>query len=1790
MRPRSLALVTALVGALVALGSGCAGSAVGAADELGTTVPDCITEVEPDDVADAAPLAELPGCLTGRLPDGDSQDLWLWTIDDDDSHRLWTFTLQGVVGALTAVQLVPITSPPDAHPITYFGVTWHLDVRPDATGPATATGVLLPAGRFVLAIARTASAEGQPPADDTWRLEVASGPLPPPAGRRLTGAFETSGELASVPDPIRWRATTEDADRSWVLELRTPPGTGSVLRVATEDGTELTSMTTDTEGISRLSDLRIDGTVQVAPIGAGGAYVLRAFPSDAPDVDPEPNGTPATATRLEPSVAVAGRLADGDRLDLYDLTVDEALAAMLLDVRLVQPSGPRLALCVHESTPQLSAPMRCAQPGERGTVLTGLLLAPGRYLVGVSGDPSPLDRYRLRVDATTPPRPDYEAEPDDTPRTARSFHAGTAMHGWLDPGDVDVFRVRVGEPRGLWQVDVRGTELAVLELIGSDGTLRASGEVRDGGTSAILTDLYLVPGEHWLRVTGSGGYAMGLTWLGPRDEEREVEPNDAEDRAELLSVGGTRTGRLATRTDIDVYRLSLAATERLRFEVVPPPDGRLSFPLVRDAAVVAHVDAAGVGEPIVYDAWLPGGDYQLFLHPEVVSEGRYRLSITRLDPLEAVADREPNDIVGWAAPFPATGVASGSAVHAAADPDWYVLGPVGPGGRLEVRMAGPVIDVLLLDGTLPLPLARGPDGATLVAEGLVPGARPYLLVVTDREYTVSVGDPAPEPVAPVPGSLPVDIALELGASEVAGYWTTGQVVEGGLRVRGEDTPLELTVVTATSDARWSVEPIGDLRLEAGGELTVPVSIRIPEDAWAGVPVAITVGVHDGLGRRRSVMAQVTPTRDSPPVEPVPAWPIPEPLVGGLDAASAALGGVPVPSIDAVAEGLLHDGLAYGGGGMHIGIGPPPVSLAVDLAGDEPVQVAGTILTPLAGTSTYQGIPREIALELSLDGVTWQPALSGELEPLGMEQGFALASPVPARFARLRIDATWGGPAGELVLGEWKVVVQPGVEFGRGARDIADPALGGHVVWIRPQSGDPTFGTGLLSGDPVRQALTVDAGDRASWVVGFLHDRAARIERLEWVDPVGSDERTRLHRVRVAISTRGPLGPWQDLGTWSLRRGGDGSVTPLVLEGAPWARFLRFTATGGDAGIIEMPATLRVIELATGPDYRSALAEWDGHTPEGPMEWLAPPPPEASDDPDVPDDPAAALPIALDAPVDGRVHIGQDVDWYRVTVPAGRRGLWLTLAGSPTLRARLRLVDASGAPVPLRSAPGEVPGSTVYRAPVQPGADYLVVVEQAPVTAAVSFDTSGSLGPYLTWVPQALRAYALDLAAGQEWVGVRPFGESWLLEDWTDDGPTLADAAALYTPGWIIDPETDASALEDSALDALDRLAGRDGNRALLLAADAETTSFDRDQRMWEALERVGPSVFTLLEAGTGTPLQDRQRMQDLALAGAGPYHYVRVHSDVDRAFDRLATWLRRPAGYALEASASRETVAPPEPGSIEVVAGRREDGTPAAVPVARDVAIGIILDTSGSMRTRIGRRSRIEVAKGVLGRLVTDVLPPGVPVAVRVLGDRSSPCATRLAVPLGPLDPVTVTRRVTAIRVDQEADTPIGRALRAVAADLAGPARSRMVILITDSEETWPHRDLCGLDPEVALRELRASGIDARVNVVGLAVEDRDARRQLQRWARVGGGAYFDARDPEQLEAAIFAAAGAPYRVEDASGAVVATGTVGGPPVRVAPGTYRVVVQADPEIRFDQVVVGEGASVRLSVRDDPRDA
>ena len=234
-------------------------------------------------------------------------------------------------------------------------------------------------------------------------------------------------------------------------------------------------------------------------------------------------------------------------------------------------------------------------------------------------------------------------------------------------------------------------------------------------------------------------------------------------------------------------------------------------------------------------------------------------------------------------------------------------------------------------------------------------------------------------------------------------------------------------------------------------------------------------------------------------------------------------------------------------------------------------------------------------------------------------------------------------------------------------------------------------------------------------------------------------------------------------------------------------------------------------------------------------------------------------------------------------------------------------------------------------------------------------------------------------------------------------------------------------------------------------------------------------------------------------------------------------------------------------------------------------AVEVILDASGSMLKKLGGTRRIELARRALIQLVEETLPAGLPFALRVFGHREADsCRTDLEMPLAPLHPAGTVAKIRSIQAKNLAKTPIADSLSQVASDLAGASGPRLVILVTDGEET------CGGDPEQAIRDLAAAGIDARVSIVGFAIDELMLKESFEAWAHLGGGRYFDATDGELLTSAMQQAIQPTFEVV-AGSEVVATGTVGGEAVELPVGSYQIRLSGAGDLGSVDVVAGEEA-------------
>jgi len=195
--------------------------------------------------------------------------------------------------------------------------------------------------------------------------------------------------------------------------------------------------------------------------------------------------------------------------------------------------------------------------------------------------------------------------------------------------------------------------------------------------------------------------------------------------------------------------------------------------------------------------------------------------------------------------------------------------------------------------------------------------------------------------------------------------------------------------------------------------------------------------------------------------------------------------------------------------------------------------------------------------------------------------------------------------------------------------------------------------------------------------------------------------------------------------------------------------------------------------------------------------------------------------------------------------------------------------------------------------------------------------------------------------------------------------------------------------------------------------------------------------------------------------------------------------------------------------------------TPVVAQSLRSVAL--VLDASGSMNAKLpDGQTRIEAAKAAVADLVAK-MDGSTRLSFRAYGHQSVPqkrdCKdTALLVGF---DSVTANKAeviAKAKQIEARGYTPITHSLTLAAQDLGKEEGERIVVLVSDGQET------CAADPCIAAKALAAADAKLAIHTIGFGV-GAAARTQLQCIANVARGSYFDANSAGDLSAMLARAA-----------------------------------------------------------------
>ena len=170
----------------------------------------------------------------------------------------------------------------------------------------------------------------------------------------------------------------------------------------------------------------------------------------------------------------------------------------------------------------------------------------------------------------------------------------------------------------------------------------------------------------------------------------------------------------------------------------------------------------------------------------------------------------------------------------------------------------------------------------------------------------------------------------------------------------------------------------------------------------------------------------------------------------------------------------------------------------------------------------------------------------------------------------------------------------------------------------------------------------------------------------------------------------------------------------------------------------------------------------------------------------------------------------------------------------------------------------------------------------------------------------------------------------------------------------------------------------------------------------------------------------------------------------------------------------------------------------------------LVLDASGSMWGTIGERTKIDIAKETIGKVIAN-WRPGDELGLAVYGHREKGTCDDIEVlkEPGPLDAKAFMATVGAL--NPKGKTPMTASVQIAAESARYGEEKATVILVSDGVET------CGLDPCSIATQLEKDGVDFTMHTIGFNVDDPKAKDQLKCLAENTGGIAVSAESPEEL-------------------------------------------------------------------------
>jgi len=187
----------------------------------------------------------------------------------------------------------------------------------------------------------------------------------------------------------------------------------------------------------------------------------------------------------------------------------------------------------------------------------------------------------------------------------------------------------------------------------------------------------------------------------------------------------------------------------------------------------------------------------------------------------------------------------------------------------------------------------------------------------------------------------------------------------------------------------------------------------------------------------------------------------------------------------------------------------------------------------------------------------------------------------------------------------------------------------------------------------------------------------------------------------------------------------------------------------------------------------------------------------------------------------------------------------------------------------------------------------------------------------------------------------------------------------------------------------------------------------------------------------------------------------------------------------------------------------------AALPRAAQAQDGamIVLDASATMMGSIGGKSKIQIARDTLATVLADP-PAKLALGMLVFGHRQKASCTDIDLMVPPAIGSTRAILDAAATIKPQGKTPLADSLNEAAQELNYGEKKATIIAIVDGA------DNCQGDPCAAASDLKSTGADFTIHVVGFGLSDAD-KKKLACLSDITGGLFLDAASATDLSDAL---------------------------------------------------------------------